>query len=94
MNRKFKLKNKRRFYIFVMMISITLSSLSLVATANGADTNDNFNTIVVESGDTLWDIAKEYSNEKDLRQYIRDVEEINELSDGLIYEGDILKLPV
>jgi LysM repeat protein len=52
-----------------------------------------YTTVVVEPGDTLWDLAKEYSSNKDLRRYIKKIEEVNNLKDSTIYEGDILKMP-
>jgi len=94
MNKRYVLKNKKRFYIFVILVTMIISYSALAAAVNGADTGDEYITVVVESGDTLWDLAKEYNSSGDLRQYIREVEKINNLTDSLIYEGDILKMPV
>lgn len=94
MNKRYILKNRRRFYIFVMIVIIAVSSVSLVSTVNGADTAEDYTSIVVESGDTLWDLAKEYSGGKDLRQYIRKIEKANNITGSIIYEGDVLKMPV
>ncbi len=94
MNKRYVLKNRRRFYLFVIMVTIIVSSAALAAGVQGADTGDKYISVVVEPGDTLWDLACEYKNSGDLRQYIREVEEINNLTDSMIYEGDILKLPV
>lgn len=94
MNRRYVLKNRKRFYLFVIMVTIIVSSAALAATAQGADTCDSYISVVVEPGDTLWDLASEYKSAGDLRQYIREVEKINHLTDSTIYEGDILKMPV
>jgi nucleoid-associated protein YgaU len=94
MNKRYVLKNRRRFYIFVIMVTIVISFSALAAAVNGADTGDEYISVIVESGDTLWDLAREYKSSGDLRQYIREVEKINNLTDSLIYEGDILKMPV
>lgn len=94
MNKKYVLKNRNRFYLFVIMVTIIISSIALVANVQGADTSDEYFTVMVEKGDTLWDLADEYNNTRDLRQYIRKIEKINQLTDSLIYEGDILKMPV
>lgn len=93
MNKRYVLKNKRRFYLFVIMVTIVISFSALAAAVNGADTCDKYISVVVKSGDTLWDLAKEYRSSGDLRQYIREVEKINNLKDSLIYEGDVLKMP-
>ena len=94
MNKKYILKNRRRFYIFVMLVTITLSFTFLAATVNGADTNATYTTVTVEQGDTLWDLAREYNKNGDIRQYINKIEKVNNITDSIIFEGDILKLPV
>lgn len=94
MNKRYVLKNKKRFYLFVIIVTIVISFSALAAAVNGEDTGDKYISVIVESGDTLWDLAKEYKTSGDLRQYIREVEKINNLTDSLIYEGDILKMPV
>lgn len=93
MNKKYVLKNRRRFYIFIMLVSITLSCIFFASAVNGADTNAAYTTVTVEKGDTLWDLAKEYSKKGDIRQYIYKIEKANNLTDSTIFEGDILKLP-
>lgn len=93
MNRRYVLKNRRRFFTFVVIAIIALSYLSLAAVARGADAETAYKTVVVRQGDTLWDIAKEYGNGRDPRQYIRYVEELNQITDDIIREGDILKIP-
>lgn len=94
MNRKFRLVNRRRFYIFVILVTIVVTSLAFAATVQGADNAESYRTVVVEQGDTLWDIAGEYSKGRDLRSYIAEVKKINNLQDSVIYAGDILKMPV
>ena len=54
-----------------------------------------FNRIRVSSGDTLWDIAKEYRTEEysDISSYIAEVREINHLSSNQITDGMYLCIP-
>jgi hypothetical protein len=51
---------------------------------------------MVERNDTLWSIAQEY-NDKDhydsIRDYIKEVMQINSLSDDEIHYGDYLIVP-
>ena len=51
--------------------------------------------IRVSSGDTLWDIAKEYRTEEysDISSYIAEVREINHLSSNQITDGMYLCIP-
>lgn len=94
MNRRYRLINRRRFYIFVMLITITVASLAFAANVQGADTAASYRTVVVEQGDTLWDIAGQYNNGHDLRSYIAEVRKLNNMKDSAIYAGDVLKMPV
>ena len=94
MNRRFRLVNRRRFYTFVMLVTIAVTSLALAATVQGADTAESYRTVIVEQGDTLWDIAGEYNNGHDLRGYISEIRKLNNMKDSAIYAGDVLKMPV
>ena len=94
MNKKYILKNRTRFYTFIMIVTVIVSCIFLAVTAYGADTEERYTMVTVEKGDTLWDIAREYNKKGDIRQYIRQIEKINHLSDSMIFEGDVLQLPV
>jgi LysM repeat protein len=77
-----------------MMITIVVTSLTFAATVQGADTADSYKTVVVEPGDTLWDIAGDYNNGHDLRVYINEVKKANNIEGSAIFAGDVLKMPV
>ena len=47
---------------------------------------------VVKSGDTLWDIAKQYTR-GDPRELIYQIRQSNNLSTSIIYAGQELKIP-
>jgi nucleoid-associated protein YgaU len=94
MNRRYVLKNRRRFYTFIIVMTIALSCIFFAVTVNGADSGSAFTTVTVDKGDTLWDLAKEYNKGGDIRNYIREIEKVNNLVDGTIYEGDIIKMPI
>jgi hypothetical protein len=55
-----------------------------------------YKSIMVERNDTLWSIAEEY-NDKDhydsIKDYIKEVMQINSLSDDEIHYGDYLIVP-
>lgn len=94
MNGRLLLKNRRRFYAFIMLVTITLSCVLFAVSVNGADTNSEYMTVTVEKGDTLWGLAKEYGKGGDIRRYIRSIKKANHMTDCDIYEGDILIMPL
>lgn len=50
---------------------------------------------VVSSGDTLWDISQEITPpSRDVRYTIAEIEEKNDINDGLIYAGQVISIPV
>ena len=94
MKKKYVLKNRKRFNLFLVTLTVLLSVLISTVAANGADTGDNCETVAVKRGDTLWDLAKVYRGNTDIRQYIERIKEVNGMEDSTIYEGDIIKLPL
>lgn len=93
MNRKFKLKNKRRFYSFILVALIAFSSLLFATNIEGESSEVQYTQITVEKGDTLWGIAQRYNTDGDIRSYINIIEKVNNISDSTIYEGDVIILP-
>ncbi len=64
---------------------------------NAADNNESykykyFGAYTVMDGDSLWDIASEYS-EGDYKDYIEEVKNINNLTSDHIYAGEMLIIP-
>lgn len=47
---------------------------------------------IVKSGDTIWGIAKQNSNGGDIREYVYQIQKLNNV-DSIIYPGQRLKLP-
>lgn len=49
----------------------------------------------VQSGDTLWSIARSHSNnDVDVRTVIADIEKKNDISNSLIHPGEVLLIPI
>lgn len=50
-------------------------------------------TYIVKSGDTLWEIADRYCPDiVDKREWIAEVQELNNLHDSMLHPGQILKV--
>lgn len=92
MKKKYVLKNKKRFFTFIIVNLILLTTIITCLTVN-AQEKISFHTIVVRQGDTLWEIAQKYSTNKDIRSYIYDIEKYNNLDSATIYVGQELLIP-
>jgi peptidoglycan endopeptidase LytE len=93
MNRRYVLKNRKRFSIFIMTVAVVFSLVVVPGAARGEGVNKQPRTVIVKKGDTLWDISRKYGKGTDIRRYIRKIKEENNLQDSIIYEGDVLILP-
>ena len=50
-------------------------------------------TIIVNKNDTLWEIARKYKNNKNIRKSIHKIKQVNNLSSPVIYPGQKLVIP-
>ncbi len=94
----YRIKSRTRFIIFVVIF--TVLAIGLINTVLGGYNASSLTVreyieITVESGDTLWNIASEYmSADNDVRHAIYTLCEINDISSGDIYPGQVLTVPV
>lgn len=92
--KRYIIKSKVRFLFSVCLIMLfTVSSLfTLVANAK-----ENNEVVLipeyVKEGDTLWSLSLSYSGEMDIRNYISNVMEINDLHNANIKPGKIIYFP-
>lgn len=77
----------------IITISIVLSTI-LFATSSYGSAEKQYETITVQRGDTLWEIADRYNKGGDIRKVIYEIKKSNNLTGSIIYEGDILRIPV
>jgi hypothetical protein len=93
MKRRYVLKNKTRFFTVIFSLSLILTVVLFASSAYSFE-GERFDTVKVQKGDTLWNIAGDYCKNGDIRRFIYEIKKINNLSDSQIYEGDDLKIPV
>ena len=95
MYKKIYLKYPKRLlftFLSAMIISACLMLL-LQDTANG-NSIPEYATIIVNKGDTLWNIAREYNHDdKDIRVKIDEIKELNQISSN-IKIGQELKIRI
>ena len=100
--RKYRIKSSFRFTIFIAIVLITatlfanaLLGLSDASGLSEAEFEDRYIEVTVEYGDTLWDIADVYMADGiDLRECVYILCELNSVTAGSIYPGQVLLVPV
>ena len=93
----YRISSKPRFIAFVA-ISIILFTLIFnfmfeISTAS-SDTNPEFVTVHVGSGDTLWNIAEENMPGIDVREAVYIIMQANDLDSAELTPGMVLDVPV
>lgn len=101
-NRKQRLIMKRRLTVIAATLCIIIGCGivfgSFFAKAQDETTKEEtsykyYKSIVIETGDTLWNIAQEYkSADCSTEEYIKEVMELNSLSTNKIQEGQHLMI--
>ena len=97
MRKKYRIKSRLRFTLFMtiailMMISITGTLIG----ANNAEslTKPVYTEILVQSGDTLWNLAREFGpDDQDVREVVYEICRINDISAASIYPGQTILIP-
>lgn len=95
--RTWQVKSKLRLSLFITFILILIislaSALMLKGKAMGAP--DHYITWDVTEGDTLWSIARSsLPLRRDIRDYISEIKEYNQLQTSNIIAGRQLQIPV
>lgn len=95
-NSKRAQKNEKRKKIFIKICSFLLILLIIfAATRVKAEEKQEiqYQTVVVQPGDTLWKLAKKHKNSSmDIRDYILQIQQLNHIH-SIIYPGDVLIFP-
>lgn len=95
MKKRLVIKSKFRFFtfIFITLMLITCSFGLVNAKAVDLD-NENFKTVNINSGDTLWNIAEEHvADNMDIRECVYDICQLNDITADQLYSGMTIKLP-
>lgn len=82
--------------VFVMVLSCFFGKTLVMANEEESSTvyERYYTDIKVEKGDTLWSIAKTYNKNSgmEIREYIREVKQINQMVSDNINAGDSLTI--
>lgn len=94
---KYRVTDIRKFkrFMFMSILFISILAFTSMTTLNAYSKDiPQFDYIKVTEGDTLWSIASDYDDNKEIRQVIYEISEANNIDDALIYPGDIIKVPL
>lgn len=87
-----RIKNKVKFIrsiAILIFLLIALFNISIAKTNSEAEIID----YTINKGETLWNIAKEYTpDNKDIRQTIYEIKQLNNMTDSTIYPGQTIKI--
>ena len=98
MFRKYRIVSKPRFILFTALLCLilfmTITTMMGLNSASG-DTYDQYRTVTVQSGDTLWSIAERSADgSADIRRLVYEIQELNDVKAADLVDGMQLKVPV
>lgn len=95
-----KIKNSKKFCRSMLIIlSVIIGIGFIISNTSLSHSEQNYKTVYISDGDTLWDIAKDekknnkYYAEKDIRDIVNSIKKTNNLNGGYIYSNQKLQIP-
>lgn len=95
-----KIVNKRKFIKNISILVLVLISLTIFSKNTYSKVEITYREDYIYSGDTLWTISKneiennKYFKNKDIRQVINELKNINNLSESSLEVGKKIKIPI
>ncbi len=93
MRKRYYLKNKKRFATVLFVVFLMIFAAGSITAASAGNFQTKKEIIIVRPGDTLWEIAAQYSNDVEIRKYIYHIRKLNDLESATIYAGQRIRLP-
>ena len=95
-----KIVNKVKFVRTVSILILLIGALIIFSKNTYSKGQVKYKDVFIYSGDTLWDIAIEeitnnkYFQNKDIREVVWELKNINNLEDSDLIEGQNIKIPI
>lgn len=95
-----KITNKKKFIRSILIILGAIMFISLfISNISFSHGENNYKTIYVSNGDTLWSIAKEeqennsYYENRNIREIVNNIKDINKLNNSNLITNQKLVIP-
>lgn len=94
-----KIVNKIKFIRAIIILVIILCAILIFAKNTYSKVDIQYKENYIYAGDTLWTIAKQeskdnkYFKNKDIRDIVNELKNINNLKDSNLVEGEKIKIP-
>lgn len=92
-----KNKKSNKFVVNILLILSVLFVFTLFTNFNLANKQIKTNQIIVQSEDTIWNLAKKVCKNKEnlnIQNIVIEIKKINNLESSDIYVGQVLNIPV
>lgn len=77
--------------LFMLICTVAVKAFESPDTANNIEKE----MVIIESGDTLWQLATQYKPEKwDTRDFIQVIQEANNMKNSVIHAGEVIAIPI
>lgn len=92
MKKKYRIKDKKRFYGFVGLVLVLFSVVLFLALNSSANADEVTlpKVVYVRSGDTIWSIAEKFAIDRDIREVVYEIRQDNQLESADIQLGQRL----
>lgn len=90
----YRLTRRGRLVVLVVaLIGALLVGVLLSSGSAATDIPEATEVIVVDAGDTLWEIASDHATNADVRDMIFHLQDLNDLEGSRLYAGQRLRVP-
>ena len=80
--------------MFVLALLVVLSAFWVLSGGSSAtETPEPTQVMVVGTGDTLWDIASDHTDDGDVRSMMAHIKDLNDLDSAALQAGQQLRVP-
>jgi cell division protein YceG involved in septum cleavage len=86
---------KKKTWMILLLISMFLIGMTKLVYASFLS-NDNYCEVIIQEGETLWDIASRYHEQAGMstQELLFYIQKENDLQSAIVYPGDSIVIPI